>query len=106
MPFGLTNVYTIFQHLINDIFCEFLDDFVVCYINDILNFSKNKKDYEKHVRMILQKLCNIGIYAKLEKCIFHQLQVEFFNSIIYGKGLFMDPKKIQTIMEWRKPKSI
>jgi hypothetical protein len=47
MPFGLTNISIIFQHLINDIFGEFLDNFVVCYLNDILIFSKNEKDHEK-----------------------------------------------------------
>jgi hypothetical protein len=54
MPFGLTNAHAIFQHLMNDIFREFLDDFVVCYHDDILIFSKNEKDHEKHVRMVLQ----------------------------------------------------
>jgi hypothetical protein len=53
--------------------------------------------------MVLQKLRDIGIYAKLEKCIFHQPQVEFLGFIISGEGLSMDPKKIQTIMEWKKP---
>jgi hypothetical protein len=51
MPLGLTNAPTIFQHLMNDIFREFLDNFVVCYLDDILIFSKNEKDHEKHVRI-------------------------------------------------------
>jgi hypothetical protein len=49
MPFGLTNAPAIFQHLMNDIFREFLDDCVVYYLDDILIFLKNKKDHEKHV---------------------------------------------------------
>ena len=53
MPFGLTNALVIFQYLMNDIFREFLDNFVVCYLDDILIFSKNEKDHEKHVRMVL-----------------------------------------------------
>jgi hypothetical protein len=40
MPFGLTNAPTIFQHMMNDVFCEYLDEFLVCYINDIVIFSK------------------------------------------------------------------
>jgi hypothetical protein len=106
MPFGLTNAPAIFQHLMNDIFQEFLDNFVVCYLNDIMIFSKNEKDHEKHVRMLLQKLHNVELYAKLEKCIFHQPQVEFLGYIVSGEGLFINPNKIQTIMEWRKPKTI
>jgi hypothetical protein len=72
MPFGLTNTPAIFQHLMNDIFQEFQDDFVICYLDDILIFSKNEKNHEKHVRMVLQKLHGAELYAKLEKCIFHQ----------------------------------
>jgi hypothetical protein len=86
----------------NDIFWDFLDDFVVCYLDDILIFSKNEKDHKKHIRMVLQKLRD----AKLKKCVFHQSQVEFLGYIISGEGLSMDPKKIQTIMEWRKPKIV
>jgi hypothetical protein len=99
MPFNLTNAPANFQHLMNDIFQEFLDDFVVCYLDDILIFSKNEEDHEKHVQMVLQKLCDARLYAKLEKCIFHQPLVEFLDCIISGEGLSMDPKKILTIME-------
>jgi hypothetical protein len=106
MTFGLTNAPAIFQHLMNEIFREFLDDFVVCYLDDILIFSKNEKDHEKHVRMVLQKLRYVGLYTKLEKCVFHQPQVEFLGYIISREGFSMDSKKIQTIMEWRKPKTV
>jgi hypothetical protein len=101
MPFGLVNIFVIFQHLMNEIFQELLNDFVVYYLDDILIFSKNEKDHEKHVRMVVQKLRDAGLYAKLEKCVFHQPQVEFLGYIIVGEGLSMGPKKIQTIMEWR-----
>jgi hypothetical protein len=81
----------------NNIFQEFLDDFVVYYFDDILIFSKNEKDHEKHVQMVLQKLRNARLYAKLEKCVFHQPQVEFLDYIISEKGLSMDPKTVQDV---------
>jgi hypothetical protein len=56
--------------------------------------------------MVLQILRDAKLYVKLEKCVFHQLQVEFLGYIISTEGLSIDPKKIQTIMEWKKPKSI
>jgi hypothetical protein len=56
----------------NDIFRKFLDDFVVCYLDDILIFSKNREEHERHVRLMLQKLRDAGLYAKLEKYVFHQ----------------------------------
>jgi hypothetical protein len=83
----------------NDIIYEFLVDFVVCYLDDILIFSKNKKDHKKHVWMVLEKLCDARLYAKLEKCVFYQSQVQFLGYIISGEGISMNPKKIQTIME-------
>jgi hypothetical protein len=86
MPFSLINASIIFQHLINDIFREFLDDFVVCYLDDILIFSKNEKDHEKHVWMVLQKLCDARLYTKLENYVIHQPQVEFLDYIIFGEG--------------------
>jgi hypothetical protein len=102
MPFGLTNAPAIFQHLMNDVFREFLDDFVVCYLDDILVFSKNEEEHINHVRVLLEKLRTVGLYAELEKCIFHQPQVEFLGYIISGEGLSMDPKKIRTVTEWKK----
>jgi hypothetical protein len=54
----------------------------------------------------LEKLCTIGLYAKLEKWVFHQPQVEFLGYIISGEGLSMDPKKIRTVTEWKKPATI
>ena len=93
MLFDLTNAPAIFQHLINNIFCEFLDDFVVCYLDDILIFSKDEKNHENHVQLVLKKLCTARLYGKLEKCILHQSQIEFFGYIIFGKGLSMDLQK-------------
>jgi hypothetical protein len=106
MPFGLTNAPAIFQHLMNDIFREFLDNFVVCYLDDILVFSKNEEEHINHVRLVLEKLRTAGLYSKLEKCVFHQPQVEFLGYIISGEGLSMDPKKIRTVTEWKKPATV
>jgi hypothetical protein len=90
MPFGLTNIPAILQHLMNGIFREFLDNFIVCYLDDMLIFSKNLEQYEQHVRLVLQKL---------EECVFHRPQVEFVGYIISNEGLIMDPKKIQAITD-------
>ena len=106
MPFGLTNAPTIFQHLMNDVFHEFFDHFVVVYLGDILVFSKNEKDHENHVQLVLEKLRSAGLYAKLEKCVFHQPQVEFLDYIISGEGLSMDPKKIEVIISWKIPSTV
>jgi hypothetical protein len=55
MPFGLTNAPVVFQHMMYDVFREYLDDFMVCYINNILIFSKNMANHERHVCLVLEK---------------------------------------------------
>ena len=90
MPFGLTNALAIFQHLMNDIFREFLDNFVVCYLDDILIYSKDIKQHEEHVQLVPNKLRSANLYAKLKKCNFHQSQVEFLGYIVSCDGISMD----------------
>jgi hypothetical protein len=85
MPYGLTNALAIFQHMMIDVFCEYLDDFVVCYIDDILIFSKNMENHECHVYLVLEKLREAGFYEKFEKCGFHQSNVEFLGYIFFWR---------------------
>ena len=84
----------IVQHLMNDIFQEFLNNFVVCYLDDILVYSNDIKQHEEHVRLVLDKLRSTGLYAKLKKCNFHQSQVEFLGYIVLCDNISMDQKKI------------
>jgi hypothetical protein len=70
MPFGLTNAPAVFQHLMNDIFREYMDEFVVVYLDDILIFSKDQETHDKHVQLVLATLREHGLYAKMGKCEF------------------------------------
>jgi hypothetical protein len=78
----------------NNVFDEYLDDFVVYYIDDILIFSKNMEDHEHHVHLVLEKLQEVGLYTKLEKFKFHQFEVEFLGYVISTNGICMDPCKV------------
>jgi len=98
--FCFVNALVVFQHMMNDIFREYLDDFVVCYIDDIFMFSKNMVHHECHVCFILEKLQEVNMYAELEKCGFNQFEVEFLGYISFGDGICMDLHKVQTIMDW------
>jgi hypothetical protein len=100
MPFSFINTLVILQHLMNDVFHEYLDDFVVCYISDIVIFSKNMVDHKHHVQIMLEKLWEVILYAKLEKCEFRQFKVEFLGYIISRDGICMDPHKVHTIVDW------
>jgi hypothetical protein len=106
MPFNLTNAPAVFQHLMNDIFWEYMDKFVVVYLDDILIFSKNQEDHNKHVWLVLAKLREHGLYAKLEKCEFDKSLVEFFDYVISPNVVSMDKSKVETIQCWVTPSSV
>jgi hypothetical protein len=67
ISFVLTNAPTYFIYLMNKVFMEYLDKFVVVFIDDILIFSKNEEEHDEHLRLILQKLRENQLYAKLNK---------------------------------------
>jgi hypothetical protein len=64
MLYGLTNASIVFQHMMNDIFREYLNHLIVIYLDDILIHSKNEEEHEHHVRLVLEKLCKQRFYAK------------------------------------------
>jgi len=79
MPFGLTNAPATFCTLMNDIFREWLDDFVVDYIDDILIYSGSLEEHAEHLRKVFQRLRENKLYAKLEKCEFGVTEVDFLG---------------------------
>jgi Reverse transcriptase (RNA-dependent DNA polymerase) len=79
MPFGLCNAPGTFQHYMNDTFREFLDDFLVVYLDDLLIYSRDLKEHKKHVRKVLEKLREAGLFLKPSKCQFHVQEVEFLD---------------------------
>lgn len=100
MPFGLTNAPATFMRAINNVLQDYLDECVVVYVDDILVFSKNVQEHERHLRMILQTLRDHHFFAKLSKCAFFQRKIEFLGFIISGDGIGMAPDKISAILDW------
>jgi hypothetical protein len=87
MSFGLTNAPAYFMNLMNKVFMEYLDRFVVVFIDDILIYSKNDSDHEEHLRLVLQKLRDNQLYAKFGKCEFWLDEVPFLGHIISKGGI-------------------
>ena len=79
MPFGLTNALTVFQHMMNNIVREYLDHFMVIYLDDIVFSSKS------------------------EKCEFDQTSIEFLGYMISPTGITIDERKVVTITDWPLP---
>jgi hypothetical protein len=70
MSFRLTNAPAYFMYLMSSVFMDYLDKFVVVFIDDILMYSQNEQEHEKHLRKVLQRLRDCQLYAKLSKCEF------------------------------------
>ena len=97
MPFGLTNAPTVFMELMNSIFIDFLDQFVVVFIDDILVYSRNIEEHAGQLRTVLQVLRDRELYAKFSKCEFWMPEVAFLGHIVSAEGIKVDPAKIEAL---------
>nr|GEY38968.1 hypothetical protein [Tanacetum cinerariifolium] len=102
-PFGLTNVLAVFIDIMNQVCKPYLDKFVIMFIDDILIYSKNKEDHEKHLKIILELLKNEKLYEKFSKCDFWIESVQFLGHVIDSNGVHVDPAKVEAIRNWSAP---
>jgi hypothetical protein len=106
MPFGLTNGPAYFMYLMNSIFMPELDKFVVVFIDDILVYSKNKEEHDGHLHVVLQRLREHHLYAKLSKCDFWLKEIKFLGHTISQAGITVDPDTVQEVMNWKPPTTV
>jgi hypothetical protein len=92
------------MNLMNKVFMEYLDQFVVVFIDDILVYSSNEETHEDHLRLVLQKLRDNQLYAKFLKCDFWLKEVVFLGHIVTDGGIKVDLGKISEIVNWKQPK--
>jgi hypothetical protein len=90
----------------NKVFMEYLDSFVVVFIDDILIYFKSESDHEEHLRLVLQKLWDNQLYAKFSKCEFWIDEVPFLGHIISNGGISVDPAKVKEIVAWSIPTTV
>ena len=106
MPFGLCNAPRTFQHYMNDTFREFLDKFLIIYLDDMLIYSDTLAEHRAHVRMVLEWLRAEGLCLKPSKCQFHVQEVAFLGFLVGPEGVRMDSAKVEAITTWPVPKSV
>jgi hypothetical protein len=100
MPFGLTNAPSVFMQLMNSVLAEYIDEFVIVFIDDILIYSNSEAEHTQHVRLVLDKLREHQLHANMAKCSFYQSSIEFLGHIVSGDGITMDSKKVQAVVDW------
>ncbi|GKD41246.1 putative reverse transcriptase domain-containing protein, partial [Tanacetum coccineum] len=104
-PFGLANAPALFMDLMNRVCKPYLDRFVIVFIDDILIYSKRRKEHEGHLKLIMRLLMKEELYAKFSKCKFWLSKVQFLGHVIDSKRIHVDPAKIESIKDWVSPKT-
>jgi hypothetical protein len=94
MPFGLANTLATFQAYIHKALSHLIDLICIVYLDDILIYSKEEKEHKHHVKMVLQKLRDYALYAKLSKCTFYTKEVEFLGFVVNTNRVTIDENRI------------
>ena len=106
MPFGLTNAPATFCNLMNNVLFDYLDDFVVVYLDDIVIYSRTLEEHVNHLSLVLSQLRKYTLYVKMEKCEFAQQEIKFLVYLVSKNQVRMDPKKVQAIVDWQAPRHV
>jgi hypothetical protein len=91
--------------LMNGVFREYLDKFVIVFLDDILIYSKSEEEHEEYLIMVLKILREHKLYVKLSKCIFYQKTIHYLGHMISTYGIKVAPKKIEAIRGWSVPRN-
>jgi len=100
MLFGLKNAPATFQRLINDTLREYLDDFAITYLDDILIYSDDLKMHRSHVHKILEKLNKRALYVKKSKNRFEMKKIKFLDYVIQSEQIKKNSKKMNAVRNW------
>jgi len=106
MPFGLTNAPAYFMKLMNKVFMEELDKFIIVFIDDILIYSKSAKEHKQHLRIVLERLRAHELYAKFSKCEFWLTKIAFLGHILSEEGVAVDPANVEAVTNWKQPMTV
>ncbi|KAI0493814.1 hypothetical protein KFK09_023939 [Dendrobium nobile] len=106
MPFGVTNAPAVFMDMMNRVFKEYLDQFVIVFIDDILVYSASEEDHARHLSIVLETLRQHQLYAKFSKCEFWLKSISFLGHVVSSEGISVDPQKIQAVADWPRPTTL
>ena len=106
LPLGLCNTTSTFQRLMTDVMGEYIDDFVLVYLDDILVFSSTEHEHEHHLKLIFQRLREHKLQAKLKKCEFRKPCVKYLGYVVGSGEVPVDQDKAVAVANWEEPLDI
>ena len=106
LPFGLTNAPASFQTMMNNVLAPYLGKFCVVYLDDVLIYSQTPEEHLRHIRLVLEQLQKHKLHVKLSKCLFGRKSVDFLGHIVAEGQVRMDPRKIEAVQDWPRPRTV
>jgi hypothetical protein len=106
MLFGLINALAYFMNLMNKVFMEELDKFVIVFMDNILVYSWSAEEHGHHLRIVLEKLRAHLLYGKFKKCEFWLQKVSFLEHIMTAEGVAVDPERVTAIANCKRPTTV
>ena len=106
MPFGVTNALAQFMNMMNDLLGEYLDKFVLVFLDDVLIFSANLQDHVEHLKKVLRKLREHQLFAKASKCEILKTSIEFLGQQICRGGMTPIETKLKAVRDWATPQDV
>jgi hypothetical protein len=104
MQYGTTDAPADFEGYIINAISKVLDDFASAFLGDVLISSDTEEEHIGHVKWIIQRLLETGLYLKPEKCDFHKETVRYLGLTISTKGISVDEDQVETVRNWNREK--
>lgn len=105
MSFGMTKAPVYFVDLLNRVFRDQLNKFMLMFVDNILVYSKTEEEHKVHLRIVLKTLRDHHLKEKFSKCHFWRREVRFLGHVVSEQGVDVDPAKVAAIQDWRRPEN-
>ena len=106
VPFGVANAPAQFMNFMNDVLAQYLDDFVLVFLDDILIYSNSMEEHAEHLRKVFTTFRDQHLFAKASKCTIQTSAVEFLGQWVTPSGMTPTAEKLRAVQEWETPTNV